>query len=196
MQTLAVSCDGKYVIGVFSGFLRLARGIAFIDTKTDELAVLRQRLFEFLFDAEGIGGGARPEFPQRMPIALAPEEKSLGVFPALAEEGDDAVGELAEGHRVEGRGVEPVDDERAVAADPFEAFARRAFRGGLGGMRGERRLVDFFADEGIAEVLRPTLCGWLALPRIWRASGRACPPSGRICRGPCGRSAGCRPRPS
>src|ERR1700730_1142286 len=62
-------------------------------------------------------GGARPEFPQRMPVALAPWDQSLRVFPALTEEGDDAVGELAEGHRVEGRGVEPVDDERAVAAD-------------------------------------------------------------------------------
>jgi hypothetical protein len=90
--------------------------------------VLRQRLFELLFDAEGIGGGARPEFSQRVPIALAPEEKSLRVFPTRAEEGDNAVSELAEGHRVEGRGVEPVDDERAVAADPFEAFARRACR--------------------------------------------------------------------
>ena len=47
------------------------------------------------------------------------------VFPALVEEGDDPVGELAEGHRIEGRGVEPVDDERAVTADPFEAFPRR-----------------------------------------------------------------------
>ena len=54
------------------------------------------------------------------------------MFPALSEEGDDAVGELSERHRVEGRAVEPVDDERAVAADPFEAFARRLFRGGLG----------------------------------------------------------------
>jgi hypothetical protein len=36
------------------------------------------------------------------------------VFPALVEEGDDPVGELAEGHRIEGRGVEPVDDEGAV----------------------------------------------------------------------------------
>ena len=34
------------------------------------LAVLRQGLLERLFDAEGIGGGARPEFPQRVPIAL------------------------------------------------------------------------------------------------------------------------------
>jgi hypothetical protein len=57
-----------------------------------------------------------------MPIALAPEEKSLRVFPARAEKGDDAVGQLAQGHGVEGRGVEPIDDERAVAADPFEAF--------------------------------------------------------------------------
>ena len=31
MQTLAVTYDGKYVIGVFSGFQRLASGIAFID---------------------------------------------------------------------------------------------------------------------------------------------------------------------
>jgi hypothetical protein len=42
-----------------------------------------------------------------------------------------------------------------VAADPFEAFARRAFRGGLGGIKSERRLLDFFADEGAAEVFRP-----------------------------------------
>jgi hypothetical protein len=49
-----------------------------------------------------------------MPIALAPEEKSLRVFPTFAEKGDDAVGQLAEGHRVEGRGVEP-DEERVVA---------------------------------------------------------------------------------
>jgi hypothetical protein len=34
------------------------------------LAVRRQRLFELLFDAEGISGGARPEFPQGVPIAL------------------------------------------------------------------------------------------------------------------------------
>jgi hypothetical protein len=54
-----------------------------------------------------------------MAIALAPEAKGLMVFRPLAEEGDDAVGELAEGHRVEGRGVEPVDDERAVAADAY-----------------------------------------------------------------------------
>ena len=49
-------------------------------------------------DAEGIAGGARPEFPQRMPVALAPCDQSLRVFPVLTEEGDDAVGELAEGH--------------------------------------------------------------------------------------------------
>jgi hypothetical protein len=36
------------------------------------LAVLRQRLLEFLLDAEGIGGGACPEFPQSTAIALAP----------------------------------------------------------------------------------------------------------------------------
>jgi hypothetical protein len=33
MQTLAVTYDGKYVIGVFSGFQRLASGIAFIDAQ-------------------------------------------------------------------------------------------------------------------------------------------------------------------
>src|SRR5229473_2157197 len=37
MQTLAVTYDGKYVVGVFSGFQRLSSGIAFIDTETDEL---------------------------------------------------------------------------------------------------------------------------------------------------------------
>jgi hypothetical protein len=35
------------------------------------LAALRQHLFELLL-AERVGGGARPEFPQRMPIARAP----------------------------------------------------------------------------------------------------------------------------
>jgi hypothetical protein len=56
---------------------------------------------------------------------------------ALAEKGDDAVGELAEGHRVERCGVGPIDDERAVAADPFETFTRRAFRGRLCGIQGD-----------------------------------------------------------
>lgn len=37
MQTLAVTYDGKYVVGVFSGFQRLASGIAFIDAESDEL---------------------------------------------------------------------------------------------------------------------------------------------------------------
>jgi thiocyanate desulfurase len=37
MQTLAVTYDGKYVVGVFSGFQRLESGIAFIDAQTDEL---------------------------------------------------------------------------------------------------------------------------------------------------------------
>jgi len=37
MQTLAVTYDGKYVVGVFSGFQRLESGIAFIDAHTDEL---------------------------------------------------------------------------------------------------------------------------------------------------------------
>src|SRR5262249_59105612 len=37
MQTLAVTYDGKYVIGVFSGFQRLESGIAFIDAETHDL---------------------------------------------------------------------------------------------------------------------------------------------------------------
>ena len=37
MQTLAITYDGKYVVGVFSGFQRLSSGIAFIDAETDEL---------------------------------------------------------------------------------------------------------------------------------------------------------------
>lgn len=37
MQTLSVTYDGKYVVGVFSGFQRAASGIAFIDAQTDEL---------------------------------------------------------------------------------------------------------------------------------------------------------------
>ena len=66
------------------------------------LAVLRRRLFELLFEPGRVGGGARPEFPQGMPIALALEEKSLMICPAFVEEADDAVGQLAEG-----RGVKP-----------------------------------------------------------------------------------------
>jgi putative transposase len=89
-------------------------------------AVLRRSFFELLFDAERVGRGARPEFPQRIPVALAPGDLSLMIFPALAEKGDDAAGELAEGYRVEGRGVESINDEPTVAADPFEAFTTSA----------------------------------------------------------------------
>jgi hypothetical protein len=67
-------------------------------------AVLRQRLLEFLFGAEGIGGCACPEFPQGMAIALAPSDKGLRVFPALAEEGDDEIGIL------DGEGAELVEE--------------------------------------------------------------------------------------
>jgi hypothetical protein len=38
-----------------------------------------------LFDAERVGGGARLEFPQGMAIALAPKEKSMMIFSALAK---------------------------------------------------------------------------------------------------------------
>jgi len=81
------------------------------------LAVLRQHFFELLFDAQGIGRGARPEFPQGMPIALAPSDQSLMVFSAPAEKGGDAIGELAERHR-----VEAIDDEGAAGP------ARRTWR--------------------------------------------------------------------
>ena len=47
---------------------------------------LARRLLELLFDAEGIGGGARPEFPQEYRL----------------EEGDDTVGELAAEHASRG----------------------------------------------------------------------------------------------
>jgi hypothetical protein len=40
---------------------------------------------------------------------------------------------------------------------PFEAFARRPLCVFLGGMQIERLLVDFFADESVAEVFRPAL---------------------------------------
>ena len=36
---------------------------------------MRQRFFELLFDAERVGGGARPEFPQRIPIARPPGDQ-------------------------------------------------------------------------------------------------------------------------
>ena len=68
-----------------------------------------------------------------MPIALAPGREGLRVA-ALAEKGDDAIGELAKRHRVKRRGVESINDEPTVAADPFEAFTRRAFRGRFDGI--------------------------------------------------------------
>ena len=37
VQTLAVTYDGKYLVGVFSGFQRLESGIFFVDAQTDEL---------------------------------------------------------------------------------------------------------------------------------------------------------------
>jgi hypothetical protein len=61
------------------------------------------------------------------------------------------VGELAKGHGVEGRGVEPIDDERAVAAHPFEAFAGRAFRGCLGRIKNERRSLAIPSRPGRSE---------------------------------------------
>ena len=48
-----------------------------------------------------------------------------------------------------------------LAADPIEAFARRSFRGGLGGIESKRRLLDFFPDEGVVEVFRPALADGL-----------------------------------
>jgi hypothetical protein len=78
-----------------------------------------------------------------------------------AEEGKNAVGQLAEGHGVEGRAVEPIDDQGVFAADPLEAFARRPFRGGLGGMQVEHCLLDLLANEGVAEVFRSALADGL-----------------------------------
>ena len=154
-----------------------------------EAAVLRQRLFDLLFDAERVVGGSRPKFTKRMAIALAPGDDGLSVGAARADEGDDTVSQLAKGDRVEGCVVEPVDDKRVFAADTFESFERRAVGGGLSGMKVERRSIDFFADEGVGEVFRPAFAEGLGLRRIWRASGRACPPIFLSCRGPCGRSA-------
>jgi hypothetical protein len=37
VQTLAVTYDGKYLVGVFSGFQRLESGIFLVDAQTDEL---------------------------------------------------------------------------------------------------------------------------------------------------------------
>ena len=37
LQTSAITYDGKYVLGPFSGFQRLSSGIAVIDAETDEL---------------------------------------------------------------------------------------------------------------------------------------------------------------
>jgi hypothetical protein len=50
------------------------------------LAGLRQRLFEFLFDAERVGGGTCPKFPQGMAIALAAAGALIALLePAAAE---------------------------------------------------------------------------------------------------------------
>jgi hypothetical protein len=37
LEPLAVTYDGKYLVGVFSGFQRLESGIFFVDAQTDEL---------------------------------------------------------------------------------------------------------------------------------------------------------------
>ncbi|MGN2393442.1 YncE family protein, partial [Pelomicrobium sp. G1] len=37
MHTLAVTYDGKYVVGVFSGYQKTASGIVIMDTRTDEV---------------------------------------------------------------------------------------------------------------------------------------------------------------
>jgi hypothetical protein len=52
------------------------------------------------------------------------------VFPTLAEEADNAVSELAEGHRVEGRGVKPGASKdaakyRMTSPCPGESATRR-----------------------------------------------------------------------
>ena len=109
------------------------------------LAVLRQHFFELLFDAQGIDGGARPEFPQRMAVALAPSDQSLMVFPALAEEGDDVVSELAEG-----RGVEPIDDEGTRAR-------RDAQRDRRGAVRCQMLEIQSAAPEIYRRARRPAL---------------------------------------
>jgi hypothetical protein len=69
--------------------------------------------------------------------------------PAFVEEADDAVGQLAKGHRVKGRRIEPIDDERATAADPFEAFAGRTLCGcrTLEFKVGCRKFTDGCADR-------------------------------------------------
>jgi hypothetical protein len=85
--------------GAEAATLQSARDILRPSALCRRLVDLGQRLLELLFDAECIGGGARLEFPQGMPIALAPSDQSLMVFSALAEEADDAVGRLAEGLR-------------------------------------------------------------------------------------------------
>jgi len=127
-------------------------GLASLGRVMSSASVLRQRLLELLLDAQGVGGRA-PRIPAaRARFAIASSDKSLTVFSALAEKVDEVFSELAEGYRVEGRGVEPV--ERIMGADPFEAFTRRAFRGGLGWVQGECCLLDFFADESVAEVFR------------------------------------------
>ena len=49
------------------------RHVRDVDALFRLLVVMRQRLFEFLLDAERVSRGARPEFPQGVPIALALE---------------------------------------------------------------------------------------------------------------------------
>jgi hypothetical protein len=63
--------------------IRSCRHQAFSAELWCRLVVLGQHLFEHLFDAESVVG-RRPEFPQGMPIALAPSDQSLIVFSGYA----------------------------------------------------------------------------------------------------------------
>ena len=58
------------------------------------LAVRRQRLFELLFDTEGVGGGARPEFPQDMGLRSR-QVASVSVSPGGAGRRDATHREIA-----------------------------------------------------------------------------------------------------
>jgi hypothetical protein len=63
---------------------------------------------------------------------------------------------------------------------PFEAFARRPLCVFLGGMQIERLLVDFFADESVAEVFRPALAYGLGFRAFGEHEKRHVSPAARF----------------
>ncbi len=122
-----------------------------------------ERLLDFLLDTKRVGRRSRPEFTKGVAVAISPEGKVVGLAKLCTKEGDNAVGELADGDGVERFIVEPVDGERVDSVDALEAFERGALSGGFGRVLLEGGIVDLFADECVGEVFWPAFSDGLGL---------------------------------